>query len=799
MLQLIRITLATLCLFTLALFGLYLYTVPRLPDVELLREVELETPLLIYSKEGLLIGEFGEQRRSPLTYEEIPQRFIQAILAAEDDQFFSHPGINPGSLLRAALELIQSGRIKSGGSTITMQVAKNYFLSQERTFDRKLKEILLAIKIERELSKQEILALYVNKIYLGNRAYGIQAAAEVYYGKKIDALDLSEIAMIAALPKAPSRFNPIADPERAGLRRNWILGRMLSLGYIDQAEHDAAITVPPATHYHGPQRDLRAEHVAEMARQEILARYGSKAYSSGLQVITTLDARLQQSANQATLSGVLKYDRRHGYRGSEGQIDLKEVTSRDARLARIMALPAFSGLQRALITRIDGKQIDILLENGEELSLPWDKLLGWSGRKISQVALPRNPKPGKHPFSPGDLIRLFREQDGSWILAQPPQVQTALLCIDANSGAIQALVGGLNAESNHFNRVTQGERQPGSSFKPFIYSAALENGFTAASIIDDAPLVFQTSPFEPEWRPENAGGDFSGPIRLRQALYLSKNLVSIRLLQAIGPDKAISYAQQFGFAKERLPRDLTLALGTGTVTPLEMTRGYTVLANGGFKVEPYLIEAVYDRYGQELYRANPARVCHECDTENPAPEHPAAIDGSAASKSAPRVMDARTQYLINDMLKDVITKGTGRAALALNRHDIAGKTGTTNEGKDAWFAGFNPNLVTTVWVGYDQPRSLGEYEFGGTAALPIWIDFMRTALDGVDEVQLPQPPGIVAVRIDPVTGERAGPDMSHAIFELFKAEELPQQETRSPPSSSPEGAAPSPTDSRELF
>lgn len=794
MLQLIRITLAALCVLTLMLFGLYFYTVPRLPDVELLREVELETPLLIYSKEGLLIGEFGEQRRSPLTYEEIPQRFIHAILAAEDDQFFSHPGINPGSLLRAALELIQSGHIKSGGSTITMQVAKNYFLSQERTFDRKLKEILLAIKIERELSKQEILALYVNKIYLGNRAYGIQAAAEVYYGKKIDALDLSEIAMIAALPKAPSRFNPIADPERAGLRRNWILGRMLSLKYIDQAEHDAAIAVPPATHYHGPQRDLPAEHVAEMARQEILARYGSKAYSSGLQVITTLDARLQQSANQAALSGVLKYDRRHGYRGSEGQVDLKEVTSRDARLIRIKALPPFSGLQRALITRIDGKQAGILLENGEELMLPWDKLLGWSGRKVSQIPVPRSAKPEKSPFSPGDLIRLFREQDGSWILAQPPQVQTALLSVDANSGAIQALVGGLNAESNHFNRVTQGERQPGSSFKPFIYSAALDNGFTAASIIDDAPLVFQTSPFEPEWRPGNAGGDFSGPIRLRQALYLSKNLVSIRLLQAIGPDKAIRYAQQFGFAKERLPRDLTLALGTGTVTPLELTRGYTVLANGGFRVEPYLIEAVYDRYGQELYRANPARVCHPCENENPA-----TTDAATAPRSAPRVMDARTQYLISDMLKDVIAKGTGRAALTLNRHDIAGKTGTTNEGKDAWFAGFTPNLVTTVWVGYDQPRSLGEYEFGGTAALPIWIDFMRTALDGTEEATLPQPPGIVAVRIDPETGERTGPDTSHAIFELFKVEDVPQQETRTPSFISPEGAVPNPTDSRELF
>lgn len=799
MLQLARITLATLCVLTLALFGLYFYIVPRLPDVELLREIELETPLLIYSREGLLIGEFGEKRRSPITYEEIPERFIQAILAAEDDQFFSHPGIDPGSLLRAAWQLIQNGRIKSGGSTITMQVAKNYFLSQERTFDRKLKEILLAIKIERDLSKQEILNLYINKIYLGNRAYGIQAAAEVYYGKKITALNLSEIAMIAGLPKAPSTFNPIVNPERAGIRRDWILGRMFILKYISQAEHDAAIAVPPATHYHGAQRDLQAEHIAEMARQEVLARYGTKAYTSGMQVITTINTQLQGSANQATLAGILKYDRRHGYRGIEAHIDLNEVASPEARLSKIMALPAFTGLQRALISGIDGKQASFLLESGEELSLPWEKILGWTGRKVSPTAVPRSAKPGREPFSPGALVRLFKEPDGNWILAQPPLAQTALLSVDANSGAILALVGGLNADSSHFNRATQGERQPGSSFKPFIYSAALEHGFTPASIIDDAPLVFQTSPFEPEWRPENSGGDFSGPIRLRQALYLSKNLVSIRLLQAIGPGAAIDYIQKFGFPRERLPRDLTLALGTGTVTPLELTRGYTILANGGFKVEPYLIEAIYDRYGQELYRAHPALVCRNCEANDTNSSNDStAEETTAATEVAPRIMDARTQYLISDMLKDVITKGTGRAAQALNRHDLAGKTGTTNEGKDAWFVGFTPNLVTTVWVGYDQPKSLGEYEFGGTAALPIWIDFMRSALDGSDEVQLQQPPGIVAVRIDPLTGDRASPGMDDAIFELFKAEDVPQQELRTPSPATPD-TTPHSTDSRELF
>ncbi|WP_305856203.1 penicillin-binding protein 1A [Balneatrix alpica] len=748
-----------------AAIAMYQHFAPQLPDVETLRTIQLQTPLRIYSADGKLIGEFGEKRRTPISYEQIPPLFIKALYAAEDSRFESHNGIDVKGLSRAALQLIQSGSIQTGGSTITQQVAKNYFLTRERTFSRKFAEILLALDMEQKLSKNEIMELYVNKIYLGNRAYGIEAAAQVYYGKSINELTLAQLAMIAGLPKAPSAYNPIANPERAMVRRDWILGRMLELSYIDDVSYEAAIKEPNSARFHGLQPELDAPYVAEMVRTELIDKVPD-LYEAGYHVYTTVDSRLQNTAQSALANGLLEYEERHGYRGPEQhwQIDPADFSS---HLSKLKEIPTYFELKPALVTLVTDREIEFRLANGEHHTMSW-KGMEWARKHINVDSLGPKPQRPSDILQIGDVIRV-RVQDQRWHLSQLPVVQGALVSLHPDSGAILALSGGFNFYHSNFNRATQARRQPGSNLKPFIYAAALEKGFTPASIINDAPVVYDDPSMDQAWRPENSGGKFFGPTRMREALYHSRNLVSIRLLRAIGLQDGISYLARFGFDPANLPRGLSLALGTASITPLELATGYAALANGGYKVSPYLIERVEDVNGQVLMQTEAARVCHsDCPTNTDN------NDGNSQFKVAERIMDERANFLLTDMLMDVIRKGTGRKAQALKRSDLAGKTGTTNDQVDAWFSGYNPDVVTSVWVGYDQPSTLGKREFGAAAALPVWMDYMAVALENKPERVRPQPAGLVSVRIDPNTGERALPNQDNAIFELFPVELEPK-------------------------
>ncbi|MFZ2288321.1 MAG: penicillin-binding protein 1A [Halopseudomonas yangmingensis] len=757
----------------LALSATALYLGHSLPDVETLRDVQLQTPLRMYSTDGKLIAEFGEMRRIPVSFDEVPADFINALLAAEDDNFLNHHGVDPKGLIRAASELLQSGQIQTGGSTITMQVAKNFFLSSERVFSRKLNEILLALQIERNLGKQEIFELYVNKIYLGNRAYGIEAAAQIYYGKTISELDLAELAMIAGLPKAPSRFNPIANPQRAQIRRDWILQRMLSLGHISEERYLKAIAAPVSARIHRSNTELDAPYAAEMARLDMLERYGERAYTDGFDVYLTIDSQLQQAADSALREGLIEYDRRHGYRGAEANhADLPSD-----QWARLLARTQIIGDQQpALVIAVDDKGADVMLRDNVTARIEWPQMR-WARayrNANSMGPVPRNPS---EVLNAGDLIRVRSNTDGALELSQIPTAQSALVALSPQDGSIQALSGGFSFLQSNYNRVTQARRQPGSSFKPFLYAAALDAGYTPASLVNDAPLVYVDEYLATEWRPRNSGGDFLGPIRLREALYRSRNLVSIRLMQDLGVDQSLSYIERFGFSRRELPRNLSASLGTPELTPLQIARGYAVIANGGYNVEPWLVERITDRHGNLLFVAVPpvtpdAQQQHEQRLltlkdklpDSLLPPQPVAAD---------RVVDPRTTYQLTSMLKDVITRGTATRARALQRGDLAGKTGTTNEQKDAWFAGYNGDFSTTVWVGFDQPDTLGRREFGGTAALPIWMRFMEVALDGKPEHSQPMPPGLINVRIDPLTGRAARPGSRDGILEVFKEEDAP--------------------------
>ncbi|WP_372861906.1 penicillin-binding protein 1A [Spongiibacter sp.] len=764
----------------------FLYIAPRLPEVEQLRDVQLQTPLRIYSRDGQIIGEFGEKRRSPVSIQEVPKTFIDAFLAAEDDRFYQHRGVDPTSLLRAASQLITSGSIQTGGSTITMQVAKNYFLSQERTFTRKFTEIFLAIEIERKLSKGDILELYLNKIFLGNHSYGIEAAAQTYYGTSIKELNLAQMAMIAGLPKAPSAYNPIANPERARIRRNWILRRMYALGYTSEADFNDAIAQPISARQHGTQLDVNAAYAAEMVRLEMLRRYGRAAYENGYSVITTVDSRLQKAAKNAVLNGVAEYDRRHGYRGPEQQWPINGDLDDEARKQysrKLQDIGSVGPWHPALVLSIESRRAVVLLATGQQSTLEWEQGFAGTVRYINEDRNSYEAESVDELIAPGDVIRL-RMNDGSpqrWQLSQLPAIQGALVSLDADSGAILSLVGGYSYQRSSFNRVTQASRQPGSAFKPFIYTAALANGFTAASIINDAPIVFDDASLGGTWRPSNSNGKFNGPMRLRKALYLSRNLVSIRLLRELGINTAIDYVARFGFDSSKLPRDLSLALGSHSLTPLDVVTGYAVFANGGHKVSPWLIEQIIDRDGNTIYRADPAIACHNCkaDEDNIDSMEADSLDDlradSAAhqARRAERVIDEEVVFLIDSILKDVITRGTGRKALTLKRGDAAGKTGTTNGPTDAWFSGYSSGVVTSTWIGFDQNQKLGRREFGGSVALPIWIDYMKEALQGRQERHLKQPEGIISVRIDPESGNLAAPGQGNAIFEYFRTGNAP--------------------------
>jgi penicillin-binding protein 1A len=782
----------------------YLVLRPDLPDVESLRDVQLQVPLRVFSSDGRLMGVFGEKRRIPVTIDDMPSCLKQAVIAGEDARFYEHPGVDYQGITRAAWSLATTGERTIGGSTITQQLARNFFLTSEKTFTRKIKEIFLALKIERQLDKDQILELYLNKIFLGHRAYGVGAAAEVYYGKPVRELSLAQCAMIAALPKAPSRINPITSPERALERRNYVLNRMRDLEFIDHDTHQKALAEPDRAYYHGAIAEISAPYVAEMVRSQALRQLGPEAYTGGFIAITTIDSRLQMAANEAVTRGLEEYDQRHGFRGAEAQIDLTDRVTTDDWAEALSPFRPVSGLEPGLVLEAEENLAVVYLRNGQTVALGLEDMR-WAAPFIDRDRTGKKPESTADIMSPGDIIRARLDDDGRWKLGQLPEVEAALVSLDPNSGDIKALVGGYDFARSKYNRIIQGRRQPGSSFKPFIYSAALERGFNVASLVNDAPIVFEDSELERTWKPQNFSEKFYGPTRLREAMVNSRNLVSIRLLRAIGIQYARDYISRFGFSPDELPANLSMALGSASLTPLSMARGYAVFANGGYRVEPQFIRRIVDMEGAVVFETLPSVICDDCleDESEPkeAPEaertepafKPLDITGDTgeltmALESAPKslyesnraetvfaepVITPQNAYLVRSMMMDVIRRGTGVRAMQLGRNDLAGKTGTTNEQRDAWFSGYNSHLVTSVWVGFDNHEPLGRRELGGRAALPVWMAFMETALDGVEDTPPPMPDGLARARIDPETGMLAALDDSDAIMEIFQAGQLP--------------------------
>ena len=787
----------------------WFYLVPRLPDVNSLRDYHLQTPLRVMSRDGKLISEFGAQRRIPLTIDQVPQLYIDALLSAEDENFYSHYGVDPKALLRAAVRMVQAGgKIQGGGSTITMQVARNYLLTLDQTFIRKFNEILLSFQIEQELSKKQILEMYFNKMFMGHRAYGIEAASHVYYGRSISELDLPQLAMLAGLYKAPSKYNPISNPTRSKIRRDWILGRMLKLNYIQQEQFEVAIETPITARFHSLKPETSASYVAEMVRSELFDAFPIEdVYTGGYRVYTTIDSKLQDAAQLAVQTGLLAYDRRHGYRGVEKNHG-PNVNVEDAEKL-LNRTPVFGPLQPAIVRRVDEESAQLLLRYGQIITINFSDM-SWVRPRLSINSLGRAPDNISQILRPGDQVRVRQAEDDTnvWYLSQVPDAQGALIALDPKDGAMIALVGGFEYLHSKFNRATQALRQPGSNFKPIVYSAALEQDFTAATLINDAPVVFNDASLEGSWRPENYSGKFFGPTRLRKALYKARNLVSIRILREIGIKSAINYATRFGFKPQQLPRNLSLALGSASVPPIDVVTAYASFANQGYQVKPYFIERIEDSLGKVLYQAQPSTVCPNCDyvrhTDKVDLDQSEdnqttvindvaivaldqALDQEDAQQNtelarpithlpiAPRIMDERVNYIMHTILQDVVKKGTARKAKKLNRDDLAGKTGTTNDQKDAWFSGYVDAMVATAWVGFDQPATLGKNEFGSTAALPIWIDFMDIALKDVPQTQRQQPDDMVTIKIDEATGELARPGDASAVEEIFRAERTPKQ------------------------
>jgi len=681
------------------LCSIYLYMIVSLPDVHQLRDVSFQLPLRIYSNDGKLIGEFGEEKRVPVTLEEVPQLLVLAILDTEDQRFYKHRGVDLVGLIRASIVYLISGRKAQGASTITMQVARDYFLNKEKTFNRKINEILLAIKIDSVFSKKEILELYLNKIYFGNRAYGVAAAAQTYYGKQLNDLTLSEITMIAGLPQAPSRNNPIANPESAKERRNHVLLRMLENNHISQKMYDTTIATPAATNYHEQYVDITAPYAAEMARNLVSSIYGHKIYNSGIKIFTTIDSRLQNITNQVMHDGILAYDKRHGYHGPENHFVFSG--SFDIWRKKLLNIGVVNSLYPATVLKFNGKNINALLGNGDIIQINYENFI-WAHPKL--IA--------------GDVIRVYKNYKSQWSLAQLPKIEGAMIVMNPNNGAILAINGGFSCASGNYNRAIQAERQPGSAFKPFIYSAALEKGLTLDTIVEDTPIALWDPSRNDIWRPQNVTQTFEGSIRLKEALVHSINLVSIRILQNVGIQYTISYLKNFGFEGTReVPASLSLALGTGIVTPIKMAVGYSVFANGGFKIAPFIVNSIIetDKIKEKvIFQATPLIVPKITNSNN------------NTILTAPRVISSQNAYLITNVLKDVIKRGTASRAKILNRADLAGKTGTTNDQIDTWFAGFNKDIVAVVWLGFDYPRSTTEH--GSAAALPIWIQFMQYAL-----------------------------------------------------------------------
>jgi penicillin-binding protein 1A len=770
----------------------YVYLKPALPDVSSLRDVQLQVPLRVYTRDGRLIASIGDQRRIPVSYEQLPKKLIQAFLATEDDRFFQHHGVDWQGILRAAVANLKAGGIRQGASTITMQVSRDMFLTPRRDMKRKMSEIYISLLMETEFTKEEIFSLYVNKIFLGQRAYGVGAAAEVYFGKSLDQLSIAEMATLAGIPTAPSVVNPVASATAAKVRRTHVLGRMRELNYITQAEYDTANASPMESRLHGPSIEVDAPYVAEMVRNDMQAKYGDSIYTAGYRVFTTIDSRLEADATVALRTGLLQYDRRHGWRGATAKVDLATAKTAAALELELEEFPVIGGLKPAVVESVADKSAKIYVKGLGQVTLPWDKL-SWARRELPDEKTDRSPTQASDIFNRGDVIYTVGTTPDNLQFVQVPEAQSALVSVDPRDGAVVALVGGFDFFQSKFNRVTQARRQPGSGFKPFVYAAAFDKGYTPASVVIDAPIVIDETGMEQAWRPKDSHEGFLGPVRLREALMKSLNLVSVRLMREIGGDYTWNYVQRFGFDKSQLPNDLTMALGTASLSPLQMATAYATFANGGFKVTPYYIDRIEDANGKTLVQADPAIACFECTQVQGAPL-PTAAEGAGAHDSlldagahdgktvipsknlAPQIIRPQVAYLLADMMADVVKRGTGAAARVLNRDDIAGKTGTTNDQHDAWFNGFNGSLVTTVWTGFDQDRSLGSGEEGAHVSLPTWIYFMHEALDGSPRHLWPLPDGIVTARISPETGLLASADDPNGITEKFIEGNLPKPE-----------------------
>ncbi len=768
-----------------------LYVVPDLPEIDTLRDVRLQVPLRIYSQDGSLISEYGEKRRTPISINDVQVPLIQAFLATEDARFYVHPGVDWQGLTRAVVNLIRTGEKSQGGSTITMQVARNFFLSREKSYLRKVNEIFLSFKIESELSKDEILELYLNKIYLGQRAYGVAAAAQVYYGSELNELDLAQVALIAGLPKAPSTTNPVSNPEKARSRRNYVLSRMLDQKYISDTEYKEAIEKPITASLHSPNVQVEAPYVAEMVRKYLTERYGEDAYNNGYKVFTTIRDKNQAAANHALRFALLEYDKRHGYRGPEYQHDFLKHSSEENWQQLLAAYPVIGELYPALVVAIREQSISAYIAGIGVIDIEWQGLQ-WARKHINENRRDSAPKLAREIVAEGDVIRIIEDDEGQWRLSQIPAVEGGLVSLDAENGATLALVGGFDFQRSKFNRIVQAHRQPGSNFKPFIYSAALEKGFTAASLINDAPIVFNDPGVEDMWRPENYSGKAYGPTSMREALIRSRNLVSIRLMHAMGIPWALDHIARFGFDTNELPGDLSLALGSGALSPWQLAGAYCILANGGYQVEPYFINRISSYDDEIIFQAEPAVVCRDCEIETETPEEE--LNGAfepeveesqiiregevseaepAANKYATLVIDPRNIWITQSMMRDVIQYGTGRKAKSLKRADLAGKTGTTNDQRDAWFSGFNSSMVAVSWVGFDKFQPLGNAETGAKAALPMWIKYMEVALENVAEDNLNPPSGLLNIRINRLTGLPAKSDDPEAFFEIFREEFAP--------------------------
>ena len=769
----------------------YVYLRPALPDVGSLREVQLQVPLRIYSRDGKLIQSIGEQRRIPVRYDQLPPKLIQAFLATEDDRFFRHHGVDWQGILRAAMANLRAGGIRQGASTITMQVSRDMFLTPRRDMKRKMSEIYISLLMEAEFTKEEIFSLYVNKIFLGQRAYGVGAAAEVYFGKSLDQLSLAEMATLAGIPTSPSTVNPVASADLAKVRRTHVLGRMLDLGYISQSEYDQAKSSPMESRLHGASIEVDAPYLAEMVRNDMQNKYGDAVYTAGYKVYTTLDSRLQAAGTVALRTGLIEYDMRHGYRGASAKVDLSKIVTPAQFDAQLEEFPVIGGLKPAIVEQVEAKSAKIYVKDLGTVTLPWEKL-SWARRELPDEKVDRYPTQATEILSRGDVIYTVGRTPESVLFVQIPEAQSALVSVDPKDGAVVALVGGFDFFQSKFNRVIQARRQPGSGFKPFIYAAAFDKGFTPASVVLDAPVVIDEEGKEQAWRPHEDTGMFYGPVRLRDALVHSRNLVSVRLMRAIGGPYARDYVTRFGFDKSQLPDDLTLALGTAELSPLQVAIGYSAFANGGFKVSSYYIDRIEDANGKVLQQANPAIACPQCGRPSDGPTPKSVSAGRAAlldeaphdgktmisvKNMAPQILRPQVAYLLADMMADVIKRGTGQRARTLNRDDIAGKTGTSNDFHDAWFNGFNGDIVTTVWTGFDAERSLGDNnDQAARVAVPTWTYFMKQALEGTARHGVPVPDGIVSVRISPKTGLLASSDDPTGIMEKFIEGNLPKAE-----------------------